>query len=56
MKALIVIVGMFAGSALGWWLGVSVSSDMLFCFAVSSVMSLVGVYLAWKLTRRLDEV
>ena len=56
MKTLFTVIGMFAGSALGWMLGTWLSSSMPVCFFVSALGSFAGIYAGWWLTRRLDLV
>jgi len=45
--------GAFVGSYVGWYLGDRWGMGM--AFLLSGVVSLVGVYLGWKLARKLEE-
>lgn len=38
----------------GWALGEAIGFDFMGCFWVSGVGSLVGVWLGWKVARRLE--
>lgn len=49
----------FAGTTImgyaGWFAGEFVGFDFLGCFIVSGLGSILGVWLGWKLSRRLSE-
>lgn len=49
MNKLCIIVGMTLLGWAGWWLGEQVNFGM--AFALSSVGSLVGVYVGWRINR-----
>ena len=49
MNKLCILIGMTAGSWVGWWLGARV--DLLTGFILSGVGSLVGVYMGWRVNR-----
>lgn len=50
---LIIFVSLNVFGALGWWLGESYG--VMTSFLLSGVGSIVGVYLGWRLARRLLE-
>lgn len=49
MNKLCIFVGMTVFSLIGWWLGEQVSFTM--AFVLSSVGSLLGVYIGWRINR-----
>ena len=53
MNKLCTMGGAFVGSYVGWYLGDRWGMGM--AFLLSGVVSLVGVYLGWKLARKLEE-
>jgi hypothetical protein len=36
---------------LGWWLGDKFSGDLIIAFIASSIGSMVGVYVGWRINR-----
>ena len=49
VNKLCIFVGMTVFSLIGWWLGEQVSFTM--AFVLSSVGSLLGVYIGWRINR-----
>lgn len=54
MKKLMWMIGLTAGSAVGWWIGSKLGDDMV-AFGVSTVGSIIGVYLGFKIGQKLEE-
>ena len=50
MKKLLILIGMTLGGWVGWWLGDRFG--VMTAFIVSTLGSLIGVVLAWKVGRR----
>jgi hypothetical protein len=48
MNRLLMFVGMTVGGYIGWWAGEEMGLGMMGALGVSTIGSLVGVYLAWK--------
>ena len=51
MNRLLLFVGMTLGGYVGWWAGDCVGLGLMGTFLVSSLGSLAGVYLAWRIMR-----
>ena len=51
MNRLLMFVGMTLGGYVGWWAGDYVGLGLMGSFLVSSLGSLAGVYLAWRILR-----
>ncbi len=49
MNKLCIFVGMTVFSYLGWWLGAK--QGVMTAFCVSSIASLFGVYVGWRVNR-----
>ena len=49
MNRLLMFVGMTLGGYVGWWAGDYVGLGLMGTFLVSSLGSLAGVYLAWRI-------
>jgi hypothetical protein len=49
MNKFCIVVSMTVFSYLGWWIGASFGFAA--AFVVSSLMSLVGVYVGWRINR-----
>jgi uncharacterized membrane protein YfcA len=49
MNKLSIFIGMTALGSGGWWLGAQV--DFMTAFVLSSVGSLLGVYIGWRINR-----
>jgi len=49
MNKLCIFVGMTVLGWLGWWLGAKVG--LMTAFTVSSIASLLGVFVGWKVNR-----
>ena len=41
-------VGMSVGGYIGWWAGDSLGFGLMGTFLISSLGSLVGIYVAWR--------
>ena len=46
----LMFVGMTLGGYLGWWAGDCIGLKLMGTFLVSSLGSLAGVFLAWRIT------
>jgi len=44
----LIYIGMTIGGCVGWWVGDYIGFGLMGCFLVSSVGSLAGMYLAWR--------
>ena len=53
MNRLLMFVGMTLGGYVGWWAGDYVGFGIMGTFLVSSLGSIAGVYLAWRIIERL---
>ena len=53
MNRLCIMVGTVAGGYAGWALGSAVGFDIGGSFLLSGAGSLVGVYVGWKIARKL---
>lgn len=51
MNRTLIFVGMTLGGYVGWWAGDYVGLGLMGTFMVSSLGSVVGVYLAWRIMR-----
>lgn len=51
MYRLLIFVGMTVGGYVGWWAGEYLGFGLMTTFAVSSLGSIVGVYLGWRVAR-----
>jgi hypothetical protein len=51
MNRLIIFIGMTLGGYVGWWAGESCGLELMGAFLVSSVGSVAGVYVAWRIGR-----
>ena len=51
VNRLLMFVGMTLGGYVGWWAGDYVGLGIMRTFLVSSLGSLAGVYLAWRIMR-----
>jgi hypothetical protein len=49
MTRLLMFVGMTVGGYVGWWAGDYVGFGLMGTFLVSSLGSLAGVYVTWRL-------
>ncbi len=49
MNKLCIFIGITVFSCLGWWLGARIG--IMTAFLLSSVGSLVGVYVGWRINR-----
>jgi hypothetical protein len=48
-------VGMTVGGYIGWWAGECLGFELMGTFLISSLGSLVGIYVAWRvITNYLD--
>ena len=54
MKTIVIMSGMFVASWLGWLAGESLGFGFFGNFVLSSVASFAGIYVGWRITRRLD--
>ena len=48
VNRLLLFVGMMVGSYVGWWAGDYIGFGLMGTFLVSSLGSLVGIYVAWR--------
>ena len=48
MNRLVMFVGMTIGGYLGWWAGEAMGFGLMGTFLVSTLGSLAGIYLAWR--------
>ena len=48
MNRLLMFVAMTVGGYLGWWAGDCLGFRLMGAFVVSSLGSLVGIYLVWR--------
>jgi hypothetical protein len=51
MNRLPMFVGMTVGGYIGWWVGDYLGFGLMGTFLISSLGSLVGIYVAWRLVR-----
>ncbi|MGD0899508.1 MAG: hypothetical protein ABR915_16875 [Thermoguttaceae bacterium] len=51
MSRLLIFVGMTVGGYGGWWAGASMGMGMMTTFLVSTLGSIAGVYVAWRIVR-----
>ncbi len=49
MNRLLMFLGMTVGGYLGWWIGDYIGLGLMGTFLVSSVGSMVGIYVAWRI-------
>ncbi len=55
MNRLLMFAGMTVGGAIGWWVGEFLGFGLVGAFVVSSLGSLAGIYMIWRvLTDYLD--
>ncbi len=55
MSKLCIFVGTTLGGYGGWALGEAFGLGLGWCFLLSGIGSLAGVYAGWKLARKLEE-
>lgn len=48
MIKLFIWIGVFAGGWVGWWLGGKLGFDFFGRFLISSLASIAGVFIGWK--------
>ncbi len=48
MTRLLMFVGMTIGGYVGWWAGDAVGFGLMGTFLVSSLGSLIGIYVTWR--------
>ncbi|MFZ1936486.1 MAG: hypothetical protein WCB27_15065 [Thermoguttaceae bacterium] len=48
MTRLLMFVGMTVGGYIGWWAGGAIGFGLMGTLMVSTIGSLIGVYVAWK--------
>jgi hypothetical protein len=48
---MLMFLGMTVGGYGGWWLGDYLNSGLLATFTISTVGSVVGVYVVWRIVR-----
>ena len=53
MNRLLMFLGMTLGGYVGWWAGEYIGFGIIGTFLVSSLGSIAGVYLAWRIIERL---
>ena len=51
MNRLLTFIGVTVGGYIGWWAGDYVGLGLMGTFLVSSVGSMVGIYVAWRIMR-----
>ncbi len=49
MNRLLMFTGMTVGGYVGWWAGEYVGLGLMGAFLVSSLGSLAGIYVAWRI-------
>ncbi|MEO7600262.1 MAG: hypothetical protein ABIV50_15110 [Opitutus sp.] len=54
MNKLCIFVGTLVGGYGGWYAGEALGLGFGWCYAISGVGSIVGVYLGWKFARRFE--
>ena len=54
MTKLCIFVGMFVGSYAFWFLGEKLGWEFLGCFLLSGVGSVAGVWLGWKVGKKIE--
>lgn len=54
MNKLCILVGTTVVGYAGWFLGEAVGLDFAWCFVLSGIGSIVGVWAGWKLARKLE--
>jgi hypothetical protein len=47
---MLTFIGMTVGGSVGWWAGEYVGFELMGTFIISSLGSLVGIYVVWKVT------
>lgn len=55
MIKLCIFVGVTLGGYAGWWAGEAVGLGFIGAFLLSGAGSIAGVYLGWKVARKLEE-
>ena len=50
MNRLLMFVGMTLGGSAGWWAGDYIGLGLMGTFLVSTLGSIVGVYVTWRIT------
>lgn len=55
MMRLMILIGMTIGSWAGWWLGAQFSDGMGLPLALSSVGTIAGIVVGWKIARNIEE-
>ena len=48
MNRLFMFIGMTVGGYVGWWVGDAIGFGLMGTFLVSTLGSLVGIYVVWK--------
>ena len=48
MNRMLMFIGLTVGGYLGWWAGEAIGFGLMGTFLVSSLGSLVGIYVAWR--------
>lgn len=51
MSRLLIFIGMTLGGYVGWWAGDYMGMGLMTTFLISSLGSVAGVYVAWRITR-----
>ena len=47
---MLIFIGMTVGGYLGWWAGENLGFGLMGTFLISSLGSLIGIFVAWKAT------
>ncbi len=55
VNKLCIFGGTLVGGYLGWWLGDALGLGFFWAYLISGAGSLLGVWLGWKLARKLEE-
>ena len=48
MIRLLMFIGMTVGGYVGWWVGDAIGFGLMWTFLVSTLGSLAGIYVVWK--------
>jgi hypothetical protein len=51
MNRLCIFLGVTVCGWLGWWIGDKLTGDFMTAFIASSIGSMVGVYIGWRINR-----
>jgi uncharacterized protein YcfJ len=51
MTKLLIWIGIFVGGWIGWWLGTKLGFEFFGAFMISSVGSIAGVFIGWKIAQ-----